>query len=190
MMKKKLFSVLAVFLMIVGWCKFAVGGNLMSLPVEMQGRYGATHYIDISAGAAFEGMITSEVYQAKYPIPANTTVRFIGYELRTPFVGSVSGQLFGAATVAFGTEDASTTFMTAKQCGPTNSIWWTSGLPTVTVAVTGTNATFTGTTTWGTLYSAATNLMVTITPPDDESLAWAQRGQLRIFIQKREPYGK
>lgn len=167
----------------------AQAGSLMALPQEMQGRYGATHFIDIGEGT-FDGMATNVTYTNKYPVLAGSTIRFVAYELKMPFVGAATtNTVLSDATVTFGTENSATAFMAAKQCSTNTPVWWFAGMPAVSVTVADTNATYAGTVTWGTTYAAATNLMVNVIPTTGQSLAWAQRGQLRLFLQKREPYG-
>lgn len=281
---KKALTMVAVFLVLAGWCGFALGGNLMSLPVEMQGRYGATHYIDISE-TAFNEYATNNIYTNTYPLPANTAFRFMAYELVSPFVGApATGQALGDATITFGTVNSATAFLASTQIGTNSTTWWSAGVPAVsatkhtvtlnyagatnptvtvadkqitlnyagatnptvtlslgTVLVTNVNwdtasgaassniflmvtsatatatipfgavnvstgATATATIPFGsvpvltnltaltaaneTAYSVATNLMVVIAPASGQNLAHAQHGQVRLFFQKREAYGR
>jgi hypothetical protein len=181
---------LAVALMVAMVGAVSLAGELRSLPVDMQGRYGATHYVEIGP-ALFDGMATNISYTDTFGVPAGTTVRFVAYECATPFTGAeATNKVFGNATVAFGTENSPTAFMPAKQCGTNTTVWWFSGVPAVSVSTT-TNFVSTATAAAETTYSAATNLMVTVAPGNGlDSLDWATHGKLRIFVQKREPYGK
>lgn len=207
----KKFLAMAVAVVMVG--ALAFGGELRWLPVESQGRYGATHYVELEAGATFAGLATNVAYTQKFGIPAGTTVQFVGMECQVPFVGAVTtNTVLGDATVAFGTEGSATALMAAKQCSTNGTIWWFSGVPAVTATptltlarmtltnvvndvtnsysvVTGATVTVSAAATADTLYAAATNLMVTVTPAVDQSLAWGTQGRVRLFLNKREKAG-
>jgi hypothetical protein len=167
-------------------------------PLEFGGQakyYGATHYVEVGPDL-FADMATNDAYTAKFAVPAGTMVRLTAYECAMPFTGTeglaMTNHVFGDATVAFGTEDAATALLAAKQCGTNTTVWFYRALPGVlTPADVDTNTATACTVSDFTTYAAATNLMITVSPGNGlHSLGWSKIGKARVFLDVRQPYGK
>jgi hypothetical protein len=148
------------------------------------GFYGATHFIELNAGATFADMTNNGPFTATYGVPAGTWLQFVAMELKAPFVsGLVTNEFLGNATLAFGTEDSSAEFMAAKQISTNTAVTYFQALPAVSTTVT-TNFVGTSTVSFGTTYSAATNLLVTVTPAAGQNLKNAARGRVVLYLKK------
>ena len=164
----------------------AMAGDIRQLPTESMGFYGATHSIELNAGDTFSAMTNGGTFTATYGVPAGTWIQFVAMELKAPFVsGLVTNNILGDATLAFGTEDSSAAFMAAKQISTNTAVTYFQALPAVLTPVdVDTNTATACAVSFGTTYSATTNLLVTITPAAGQNLKNAARGRVVLYLKK------
>lgn len=169
-----------------------MAADVKQLPSESMGFYGASHYVELAAGAQLAGLTNGETFTETFGVSAGSTIQFVGYVLKMPFTsGLVTNNIMGDATLAFGTENSATAFMAAKQIGTNTTAWYYGGVPSVlTPTDVDTNTATACSVSWGTTYSTATNLMITVTPAAGQNLSWAVRGNAILLLKKFEPYGR
>lgn len=199
---------------VMGLSGLAFGGTIRPLTMEMQGRYGATHFLEIGYADLVSCTSSNLAYTNTFRLLPDTTFRFVAYELLVPFVGAATTNTkMGDATITFGTADSASAFLASTQIGTNGTAWWKAGVPALTLTLVkatntivfsgaDTNVLTTNTliavtdviassVTAETLYTAATNVMsAVITPAANQALGWATAGKLRLFMQVRAPYGR